>query len=635
MNLKKFNANDHASLYFAWDGWRLKERSNPAQWALSKRRIGQGASPLSMHGDIAYTFDKFPFCREPQEQTVNPEVQISVWQFASGMAKTEMAVNVSGYCIDQVPCNQIIAYPKDESRDKFSRDVIQRSLVDATPSVRALVQATGTGNTIAYKRYPGGSLYMIGAVSASNFRGPRCGMAYAGEVDGMNDTTEGDPIFLLWKRCEGFEDAIKIVEGSPTIKGHSRIEFWMNQSDVRKWFCPCRKCGELQFLMWKMVDFPKLGKSRFEKAVMLCQSCATAHNDQQRARMILDGAWKPTQAFNGIRGYWLNGLNSLLPPEKGFKSKLHQFAQDAHRAKHSQKPRETIRVWVNTFLNECYQEEQNAKQDFRVLFDRREEFPADGKIPQGVKLITAGWDFQIDRTEGEFIGWGDDEESWGLGNVAIFGDFRMPESYKQLDSTMNRIFEREDRARLPVVASGWDTGYSAAQRALYAFLRPRFTRRFYAMKGASSKWAPAWAKGRREERITLFLIGTNRMKNYIYNRATIATPGPGFMHFAKNEELGYDEEWFKQLLSEDSHTEYAQGVQMTIFEMPTTPGEGQSARNEALDKRVYAQAALYIRGPVNWEAEEKRNIASIPPKEGEQPKKPARQSSGSSFWDWK
>ncbi len=253
-------------------------------------------------------------------------------------------------------------------------------------------------------------------------------------------------------------------------------------------------------------------------------------------------------------------------------------------------------------------------------------------VPKPVKLVSFGVDFQIDRAELEFIGWGEGEETWGLGNLMLPGDFSKmfvkgrPWAYDQLESVLTRQFTRKDGARLQAVCGGFDTGYAGAQRALYQYLRPRLIRRYYAMKGASAKWAPIWALGRREERIRLHIIGTNRAKALIYQRASITIPGPGYMHVPKTDD--YDEEWFKQLLAEDSHTERDRGVEMTIFEMPTAPTEDSSSRNEALDKRVYALAALYVRGPVNWEQEERKNLATIPVKGRDErlPQRPAEMS---------
>lgn len=248
-------------------------------------------------------------------------------------------------------------------------------------------------------------------------------------------------------------------------------------------------------------------------------------------------------------------------------------------------------------------------------------------VPQGVRLITFGCDFQIDRCELEFVGVGEGEETWGLGYVILPGDFTKmqqkgrPWCYDQLEGVLIREFVREDGARLQAVCGGFDTGYALAQRALYQYLRPRLSRRYFPMKGASVKWAPIWAKGRRDDRITLFIIGTNRAKSLIYQRATITADGPGRCHWPESDD--YPPEYFKQLVAEDSHTERDKGVSMQIFEMPATPREDGSAHNEALDIRVANLAALYIRGPVNWEFEEKRNLATIPD-DGREEEKPKR-----------
>lgn len=240
---------------------------------------------------------------------------------------------------------------------------------------------------------------------------------------------------------------------------------------------------------------------------------------------------------------------------------------------------------------------------------------SDCLVPRGVKVITFGVDFQIDRCELEFVGWGEGEENWGLGFHKLYGDFSemkkpgRPWAYDVLEGVLIREFRREDGAILKPAAGCFDTGYAKAQRALYQFVRPRFTRKYYATKGANQKWAPAVAQGRREEKIRLFIIGTNRVKSIWYDRATVGVPGPGYIHIPSTDD--YSDEWFKQFLSEDSHTVKESGVEMRLFQMPATPREGGSHHNEALDIRVLALVALYIRGSVNWDLEEKRNLKTI------------------------
>lgn len=259
---------------------------------------------------------------------------------------------------------------------------------------------------------------------------------------------------------------------------------------------------------------------------------------------------------------------------------------------------------------------------------------SDLAVPKGVKLISHGVDFQIDRAELEFVGWGEAEETWGLGYHILPGDFSVmptrgrPWAFDQIEAILTRQFIREDGARLQSVCGGFDTGFSGVQRALYQYLRPRFSRRYFAMKGSSQKWAPMWAQGRRDERIRLFIIGTNRIKQLLYARASITAPGPGYMHIPATDDYGT--EWFKQFLAEDSHTERDKGVAMQIFKMPDTISEDGTSHNEALDIRVAATAALYIRGQVNWDMEEKKNLATIPgnvPK----PQPTARKKKGSGW----
>jgi hypothetical protein len=301
--------------------------------------------------------------------------------------------NDIGWSMTEDPVNIQVTFPTREMRDKYSRDVIDAGLINATPSLRRLLpekKSRDAGNTISYKKFPGGSLTLVAAGTGAGIRGPRVGFSWNAEVDLYKGAigNEGDPLLLALKRCEGFPDAIKVIEGTPTIRHHSRVESWLQLSDKRMWFCPCRKCGEYQIMLWSrhnnfyltktlpphaFIEWPRTGKSRLEKAVLVCGTCGATHNDPQRYQMALNGRWQPTADFNGIRGYWLNGIGTTLPPEKGFVNKLHQMAAIADL--HRRAGREGLRVWVNTFLAETFLEEQDVKTAWGTLFERREEYP--------------------------------------------------------------------------------------------------------------------------------------------------------------------------------------------------------------------------------------------------------------------
>ena len=68
-------------------------------------------------------------------------------------------------------------------------------------------------------------------------------------------------------------------------------------------------------------------------------------------------------------------------------------------------------MWVNTSLGETWEEKGDAA-DEDVLLKRRERYTAD--LPDGVLLVPAGVDVQVDRFEVEITGWGKGYESWGI-----------------------------------------------------------------------------------------------------------------------------------------------------------------------------------------------------------------------------
>jgi len=82
-------------------------------------------------------------------------------------------------------------------------------------------------------------------------------------------------------------------------------------------------------------------------------------------------------------------------------------------------------------------------------------------------------------------------------------------------------------------------------------------------------------------------VGADTAKEMVYSRLRITEPGPGYCHFPSH----YNEDYFKQLTSERVVIKYRKGHPMRVWEKPS------HQRNEALDCRVYALAALYILNP--------------------------------------
>lgn len=592
-----------------------RERLTPSQFVEVHRRISPEANAKS-----GGKWHNLPMQVEPMDSVIDPVVQATVLMWASQTAgKTEVCNAIVGYFISEEPSPILMLQPDLNMAETWSKDRFT-TMVRDTPILATLVNERRgrgiTGNKILHKTFPAGHLTVAGANSPASLASRPIRVNIFDEVDRYPESAgkEGDPILLAEKRSDTFPGSISVKTSTPTIRKHSRIEKEFDLSDKRFWFVACPECDKHQSLKWVNVrweDEDHLGETYYECDNKLCKA---RWDDKTRIKVVRAGYWKATAPFRGIRGYHLNGIYSLFKPKKGYKTRLHQMAAEFLHAKKLGKS--ALKVWTNTFLAETWEEESETKPEPGRLYARREVYSPD-KLPKGVVILTAGIDSQPDRIEIEVVGHGPGEESWGVAHYVLWGDTRLPEMYTRLEATMIKQYRREDGARLTIRAAGFDTGFAGSQRMMYAYIRQRGARCYYPFKGSNQKNAEPVSMGQKSkgDGIRLIMIGTNRIKSYIYSRSTISTPGPGFMHFPE----AYTLEWFKQLLAEDCRRVITAGQSFLEFYMPSVMPEGSTDHNEALDMRVYSMAAMYARGATNWEYEEKCNLATIPPPPGQRP----------------
>ena len=114
--------------------------------------------------------------------------------------------------------------------------------------------------------------------------------------------------------------------------------------------------------------------------------------------------------------------------------------------------------------------------------------------------------------------------------------------------------------------------------------------RIYPIKGASTYGKPIISKPTRNNRarVMMFSIGTDTAKDTIFARLKLEHGEEGFCHFP----ITYEEDYFKQLTSEKLVYRYERGRTVRKYIKKT-----ESARNEALDCRVYAYSALRLLNP--------------------------------------
>lgn len=134
-------------------------------------------------------------------------------------------------------------------------------MIKATPKLHGKIaepRSRDANNTILAKQFPGGKISGIGSNSPTGFRQIQARVVLCDEIDAYENGAEGDPISLAFRRSDNYSNSIQVLSSTPTLRGVSRIEAWLERSDKRNWFCPCPSCGHYQVLTWGQVKWEKI-----------------------------------------------------------------------------------------------------------------------------------------------------------------------------------------------------------------------------------------------------------------------------------------------------------------------------------------------------------------------------------------
>lgn len=556
----------------------------PSEWAEANVRIPSGNA---IPGPIR--FDNAPYQREPMDMATHPGCYRISLMWGAQVGKTQLALCLQGYAIAHEPRSQMMMQPSQGDLTTWLETKFN-PMVDANPVLQGLLAKPRSHegvNNQRMKSYPGGFMMFAWAGSTKTMRGRSAPWIVADEIDGYGGTPEGDEVQLLWQRAATFGDQRLLVEiSTPTIKGESRIEAAFDQGDQRHFHVACPHCGHHQTLRWEQVSWDKDddGNHYPETAAYLCESCGEWWNDGERIAAIrnaerLGAGWKASKPFRGHASYHLNELYSCF-----------RRLRDIVQSFLDKKAAGDLQSFINVSLAETW-EEQGEQAEAHVLMQRAEPFKA--PVPAGGVVLTTGIDMQEDRLEMETVAWGKGEESWSVDYTVLWGDTLQDEVWQDLDDYLATTWTHESGAQLGIVAACLDTGGRAGytQRA-YEYARRKTGRRLFAIKGV-----PGWDRpvvtapsrkrtGRNQRRVDLFNIGVDEAKLTVMRRLAVEQAGPGYAHIPSDREA----EWFHQLTAEKLVTKYVKGV-------PKREWHQTRPRNEALDCRVYAYAALKIASP--------------------------------------
>lgn len=510
---------------------------------------------------------------------------------------TECGNNWIGYVIDHAPGPMMAVMPTVDTAKKNSKQRIQ-PLIEECDRLKDKVRdprSRDSSNTVLSKDFPGGVLIMTGANSAVGLRSTPIRNLLLDEVDGYpyDVDGEGDPVSLALARTRTFSKRKIFITSTPTIAGRSQIETFYEESDQRRYYVPCPRCSEMQWLKWPQIKYeidPKT--SEHSNVHYECEYCHGKIENWEKTKMLAAGEWRaerPEKSDTKTVGFHLSSLYSPV----GWIG-WSDLVKEWRDAQHS---RERLRGFVNTVLGETWKDKGEAP-NWKRLYERRETYKTN-TIPKGVLFLVCGVDIQKDRIECEVVGFGRNKISWSIDYRVFVGDTSQPYSdcWRSLSELVGEVWEVKKGIYLPIKMMAVDSGYNT--QVVYSWCRQFSLTKVIAVKGFESqpviisqpKSADVSSRGKKlRGGLKMFPVGVNIIKSEVYGWLRLDAPDEGqphahgFCHFPE-----YGEEYFKQLTAEELTIKIVKGYKRYVWEKVRD-------RNEALDCRIYARAAAAMCG---------------------------------------
>lgn len=544
--------------------------------------------------------------RELMDLMSNDDVR-EIWVLKGArVGYTKMVMAASQYFAAHKRRNGAIWQPTDADRDEFVKTEIEPAIRDNPEIIKIFpaFEKKSKHNTLALKQFVGAALHLRGGKAAKNYRRLTVDYVIIDELDGFDHNIEGEgpPHQLATRRTKGANFPKSIYGSTPHTKGMSMIEDGENQCDIRvRWCVPCPECNHMQEVQWGAKDAK--GGIKWEgdtpaqaaaTTTYVCEACEHRITHKQYAEIAPKrGRW-----MNDDKTVWISGgkfvdENGPLhdqPRTVGVKiwagmNEMLPWSEIVREWLTVKGDRKLLQGFINLTLAEAWEEEAVEQMDYQVMHrNRREHY--DWEVPEGVNTITFGVDHQDDRFEFGFCGWGQGEELWHLTYDILQGDLARPEIWTKLEQALRRGFRQKDGTIMRPVIGCVDHGghYSKEVEALSKRMGRLFV---IPTKGRSTYGAPIVDMPRKANKngVYLAMVGTDTVKNLLYQRLLIKEQGPGHVHWPRSEE--FSEEYFKQFTAEKRIPKWTGGQKRYVW-------DAEKRRNEAWDVTLLNLVAIHI-----------------------------------------
>jgi phage terminase large subunit GpA-like protein len=531
-----------------------------------------------------------PYLREPMEclSPTSPYRRV-VLMFGSQLGKTEVVLNWLGAIIHLWPAPTLLVQPTLDMAKRLNRQRLE-PLLRETPVLSELIapaRARDSGNTMFLKEFRGGLFVLTGANSGSGLQSMPAAYLLADEVSSypFEADDKGDPLENAEARTSTFPMGKVLITSTPGTRGMCRITHeFETRSDRRQlaMLMPC--CGAHEVLRWR--EHMRWDKPDGEVWAQ-CPACGERVAEHHKTSMLIGAQWQATAKGDGITAGF--HLPAWYAPA-GWTS-WGQIRDEFLRAKTDPL---LLKGWVNKRAAEAWEDEAVAAINADGLMARAQaDGYSSGTCPDGVVLLLMAVDVQDTWLETTVWGFGRGEEMWRIWHQKVEGSPAYDEVWEQIDSIRKTQWPRQNGGILTVRHCAVDTGGHFTSEA-YEFCRARAAEGVVAIKGSSTRAAPALGKGSKvdvnwrgrlvKKGLTLYSVGGDTLKRTIYARLKKDSTGPGAIHFGTD----VTEEFLQGLTCERLVPKTVKGFQVLTWEKPS------GARNEPLDLCVYSLAMLEL-----------------------------------------
>ena len=552
------------------EAWGQASRPKPrlliSEWADEFRVMPPGA-PVPGPWRTSLT----PYMKEPMDAlSAESGVNMVVMQKAAQIGGTEIANNLIGYVMHHAPGHILLVMPTLDSVKKASRRRID-ALFAAYGAKGAKARET---DTVLEKSFDGGMLTMIGAKSPSGLKNISVPIVIMDELDEYEDDLDGQGsvVEMAMARTTTFHSRKKILMlSTPTEKGLSNIEHWLQKTDQRVYECPCPECGNYKDFEFGDLVFDKALPFDQRKVTMACHQCGASIEEGQKTEMLARGRWRATaeSANATVRGYRINGLYSPLG-WLSWAQVVEEFL-DAHRENKERGDSDDLRSWIQLRMAMPYDPLKGGAVSPEKLLNAREDWRA---FPVKPDYVTVGADVQQDRIEATVIGWMENEESYVIDHAVFKGATVEEACWKAFDDYLDTKFPVKDGEPVGVDMALCDAGFQTGE--VYKWQEEIG---FAPCRGAQSQWAPAVVEKGGTDGRSYLQVGQAEIKEILQKHLALKE-GAGRCHFPRAKWC--DREYFAQLLSEE----------LQLKQRFKRGWRKVRDRNEALDCWVYAYAGL-------------------------------------------